>query len=90
MRLGLVLAEIGRSADVKITDEEVRTALIAEARKYPGQERQVIEFFQKNPGAMAQVRAPIYEDKVVDLLLGQVKVTDKEVDRDTLLADDEE
>jgi len=89
VRLGLVLAEIGQSEGVTIKEEEVQQALIAEARKFPGQERQVIEFFQKNPNALAQLRAPIYEDKVVDLLLSRVEVTEKEVDRETLLAEDD-
>ena len=89
VRLGLVLAEIGQAEGVTISEEEVQQALIAEARKFPGQERQVIEFFQKNPNAMAQLRAPIYEDKVVDLLLERVEVTDTEVDRETLMAEDD-
>ncbi len=90
VRLGLVLAEIGQREQVTISEEEVQRSLIAEARKYPGQERQVVEFFQKNANAMAQLRAPIYEDKVVDLILGRIKITDKDVDSETLLADDEE
>ncbi len=90
MRLGLVLAEIGRVNDVKITEQEVQQALIREARQYPGQERQVIEFFQKNPNAMAQLRAPIYEDKVVDFILGEAEVTDKPVSREELFKEDEE
>ena len=87
VRLGLVLAEIGREADVQITEQEVQQAVIAEARKFPGQEREVVEFFQKNPGAMAQVRAPIYEEKVVDHILEVAKVTDKEVSKDDLFAE---
>ena len=90
VRLGLVLAEIGRVADVQITDQEVQQAVIAEARRFPGQEREVIEFFQKNPGAMAQVRAPIYEEKVVDHILEVAKVTDKEISKEDLFADIEE
>jgi trigger factor len=90
VRLGLVLAEIGRVNDVKITEQEVQQALIREARQYPGQERQVIEFFQKNPNAMAQLRAPIYEDKVVDFILGEAEVTDKPVSREELFKEDEE
>ena len=90
VRLGLVLAEIGRIADIKISEQEVQQALIREAQRFPGQERQVIEFFQQNPNAMAQLRAPIYEDKVVDHLLEQVKVEEKTVSRDELLAEDEE
>ncbi|MEQ9449667.1 MAG: trigger factor [Rhodospirillaceae bacterium] len=90
VRLGLVLAEIGRLQDIKISEQEVQQALIREAQRFPGQERQVLEFFQQNENAMAQLRAPIYEDKVVDYLLENVKVTDKTVSRDELLADDED
>lgn len=89
VRLGLVLAEIGQRAGVEITQEETQRALIAEARQYPGQERKVIEYFQKNPGALAQLRAPIYEDKVVDLLFTRVQLSEETVDRETLLKDDE-
>ena len=90
VRLGLVLAEIGRVADVQITDQEVQQAVIAEARRFPGQEREVVEFFQKNQNAMAQVRAPIYEEKVVDHILEVAKVTDKEVSKDDLFAEMED
>jgi trigger factor len=90
VRLGLVLAEIGRVNDVRITEQEVQQALIREARQYPGQEREVIEFFQKNAGAMAQLRAPIYEDKVVDYILGEAEVTDTSVSREELLKEDDE
>ena len=90
VRLGLVLAEIGRIQEIKISEQEVQQALIREAQRYPGQERQVLEFFQKNEGAMAQLRAPIYEDKVVDHLLETVKVKEEKVSREELLSDDEE
>jgi trigger factor len=90
VRLGLVLAEIGRIADVRITEQEVNQALIAEARQYPGQERQVVEFFQKNPNAMAQLRAPIYEDKVVDHILTTAKVTDETVSREDLFMEEDD
>ncbi|MEL7042790.1 MAG: trigger factor [Pseudomonadota bacterium] len=89
VRLGLVLAEIGRVADVQITEQEVQQALIQEARNFPGQERQVIEFFQKDPNAMAQLRAPIYEDKVVDHILETAKVDEKTVPKDDLLKEDD-
>ena len=89
VRLGLVLAEIGRLSDVRITEQEVQQALIREARQYPGQERQVIEFFQKNPNAMAQLRAPIYEDKVVDYILGEAEVTDTPVSREELFKEED-
>ena len=85
VRLGLVLAEIGRRAEVQITNEELVRALREEASRYPGQEKQVIEFYTKNQGAMAQLRAPIYEEKVVDYILTQATVTDKSVTREELM-----
>ncbi len=90
VRLGLVLAEIGRVADIQITEQEVQQALISEARNFPGQERQVIEFFQKDPNAMAQLRAPIYEDKVVDHILETAKVKEETVSKEELLKEDED
>ncbi|MEM7729769.1 MAG: trigger factor [Pseudomonadota bacterium] len=88
VRLGLVLAEMGQKENIEISNEELQGALIAEARRYPGQEQQVIEFYQKNPQALAQLRAPIYEEKVVDLITEKATVKDKKVDRDTLFEDD--
>lgn len=85
VRLGLVLAEIGRRANVDITNEELGAALRQEAQRYPGQEKQVIEFYRNNPGALAQLRAPIYEEKVVDLILSKASVTDKSVTREELM-----
>lgn len=90
VRLGLVLAEIGEQAKVQISDDEVTQALIQRARQFPGQEKEVWEFYRKNPQALAEIRAPIFEEKVVDHLLGQVKVSDKSVSREALFADDEE
>ena len=90
VRLGLVLAEIGRVAEIQIDEQEVQQALISEARNFPGQERQVIEFFQKDPNAMAQLRAPIYEDKVVDHILETAKVKEETVSKEELLKEDEE
>ena len=84
VRLGLVLAEIGRAADLKISEEEVARALNREASQYPGQERQIIEFYQRTPGAMAQLRAPLYEEKVVDYILERATVTDVETTREAL------
>jgi len=88
VRLGLVLAEMGQKHEIQITNEELQQGMIAEARQYPGQEQQVIEFYQKNPQAIAQLRAPIYEEKVVDLIIEKAKVTDKTVDKDTLFEED--
>ena len=88
VRLGLVLAEMGQKADVQISNEELQGALIAEARRYPGQEQQVIEFFQKNPAQLAKLRAPIYEEKVVDLITEKAEVKDKTVKKDKLFEED--
>lgn len=88
VRLGLVLAEMGQKESIDISNEELQGALIAEARRYPGQEQQVIEFYQKNPQALAQLRAPIYEEKVVDLITEKASITEKTVDRDTLFEED--
>jgi len=90
VRLGLLLAEVGAKADIKVSDEELTNALIARARSFPGQEKQVWEFYRKNPQAMAELRAPIYEEKVVDYVLSQAKVTDKPVSREELLRPDDE
>ncbi len=88
VRLGLVLAEMGQKHEIQISNEELQQAMVAEARQYPGQEQQVIEFYQKNPQAIAQLRAPIYEEKVVDLIIEKAKMTDKKVDKDTLFEED--
>jgi trigger factor len=90
VRLGLLLAEVGRTNNIKITDEEVRRALFEEARRYPGQERQVLEFYRKNPGAMEGLKAPIYEDKVIDFILEIAKVNDRVVSPEELFAEDED
>ncbi len=88
VRLGLVLAEIGRKANVAVTQEEIARAVNQEAMKYPGREREVVEYFQKNPGAIQAVRAPIYEEKVVDYILELAEVSEEPVDRDTLFDED--
>ncbi|MBN9064018.1 MAG: trigger factor [Rhizobiales bacterium 65-9] len=89
VRLGLVLARIGDDAKVQITDDEVSKALVERARQFPGQEKAVWEFYRKNPQALAELRAPIFEEKVIDHILAGAKVTDKTVSRDELLADEE-
>jgi len=89
VRLGLVLAQIGEKSDIKISDDEVTQALIERVRQYPGQEKQVWEFYQKNPQALAEIRAPLFEEKVVDQILSQVKVVDQPVTKEALFGDDE-
>ena len=92
VRLGLLLAEVGSKAEVKIADEEMTQALIARARQFPGQEKEVWEFYRNNANALAELRAPIYEEKVVDHILGLAKVTERKVSKEELLKpiDDEE
>jgi trigger factor len=85
VRLGLVLGEIGTAAKIDVTQDELRNALFAQARRFPGQEKMVYEYFQKNPGAVAQLRAPIYEDKVVDHIAAQAKVTERKTSPEDLL-----
>jgi len=84
VRLGLLLAEIGRKAEVTVSDAEMTQAVLAAARQYPGQERQFFEFVQKNPQMQQQLRAPLFEDKVVDHIMAMAKVKDKDVSKEEL------
>ena len=90
VRLGLVLSEIGENAGVTVSEQELQNAVMNQVRQYPGQEQQIFEFFKSNPDAVANLRAPIFEEKTVDHLLTVVDVTDKTVTREELLADDED
>lgn len=85
VRLGLVLTEAGEKNGVTVSPEELRAAAIQEARKYPGQEAKVFEMFQKRPETLARLRAPIFEEKVVDLMIEKAKVTDETVSREDLI-----
>ena len=87
VRLGLLLSEIGRSNNIQVANDELSRAMRTEAGRYPGQERQVMEFFQKNPQAIENLRAPIFEEKVVDFMLELAQVTEKEVPAGELSAD---
>jgi trigger factor len=89
VRLGLVLAEIGRKHDVTVTDDELLQAMRAEAMKYRGQEQQVFDALRQNPDAQTQLRAPVYEDKVVSMLFDLAKITDKKVSKEELLKEDD-
>lgn len=93
VRLGLLLAEVGQKNNITVPQDEVTRLVAREARRFPGQEKKVFEYYQQNPQALAQLRAPLYEDKVVDFILELVKVTDKTVTREELKraveADDE-
>jgi trigger factor len=89
VRLGLVIGEIGESNKLHVTQDEMRTALMEQARRYPGQERVVYDYYQKNPNALVELRAPIFEDKVVDLIVSQAKPSEKKVSAAELLTPEE-
>ena len=84
VRLGLLITEIGRVNNIEVTEEDTRQAIFEEARRYPGQEQMVLEYFQKNAQAMQQISGPIFEDKVIDFVLEMAKVSEVLVDQDTL------
>lgn len=84
VRLGLLLAELGQKAEIEVTDSEMTQAIMNQARQYPGQERAFFEFVQQNPQVQQQLRAPIFEDKVVDYVFELATVTEKEVGKDDL------
>ncbi|MDF0495654.1 trigger factor [Bradyrhizobium yuanmingense] len=89
VRLGLVLSEIGEKNKITVTDDEVGRAVIERARSMPGREKEVWDFYRNNAQALAQLRAPIYEDKVVDFILELANVTEKKVSREDLYKDDD-
>ena len=89
IRLGLLLGRVGEMNNIIVSDDEISRALAENSRRFPGRERQVIEFYQNNPQAMAQLRAPLYEDKVVDFILELVKVSEREVTLEELMKDPE-
>jgi trigger factor len=90
VRLGLVIAEIGARNDIKVTDDEMNRSLVERARQFPGQEQQIWDYYRKSPEAVASLRAPLYEEKVVDFLLELVKATEKTVSREELYRDDDD
>ncbi len=90
VRLGLVLAEVGDKAGVKVDDTELSRALVEVVRQYPGQEQKIWDYYRKNPEAMNQIKAPLFEDKVVDLIVSKAQVTDRVVPKDELFAVEED
>ncbi|MFT6772621.1 MAG: trigger factor [Paracoccaceae bacterium] len=84
VRLGLLLAEVGKKQEIEVSEQELQQTIFTEARKYPGQERQFFEFIQQNPQALQQFRAPLFEEKVVDFILELAQVTDYEVTKEEL------
>ncbi len=87
VRLGLVIAEIGECNNIRVTDEELSRAVMDRARQVPGKEQEVWDFYRKNPEALASLRAPIFEDKVIDYILELAKVTETKVTPEELYAD---
>ena len=91
VRLGLVLAEIGEKAGVTVSDEELQRGLFEQVRRFPAnQQQEAFEFYRSNPEAINSLRAPMFEEKVVDFLVELAKVTEKRVSREELLKDDED
>ena len=93
MRLGLVLGTLGEKEGIQVNEQELQQALMARARQFPGQEKQVFDHYRKNPNALIELRGPVFEQKVVDFLVSKAKVTEKTVSREELQAmvqDDDE
>ncbi len=90
IRLGLVLAEVGQANKIQVTQDDINRAIVAEARRYPGQEQKVIDYYKKNAEAMDSLRAPLIEDRVVDFMLEMAKLTERKVTREELLRDPDE
>lgn len=86
VRLGLVLGTMGEKENVQVTEQELQNALMGRMRQFPGQEKMVIDYYRKNPGAMMELRGPIFEQKVVDSIVAKAKVTDKTVSKEELQA----
>ena len=85
IKLGIVLNEIGQVNKIQVSQEEMQQALYQYASNFPGQEQEVVEYFKKNPDAAMQIQAPLYENKVVDFVLGKVKLKNKELDLDSFI-----
>ncbi|TXH36113.1 MAG: trigger factor [Rhodospirillaceae bacterium] len=90
VKLGLLLSEVGRINNIQVPNEDLTRAVIAEARRYPGQEKQVIDYFQKTPEALNQLRAPIYEDKVIDFILDLAQLSERKVSPADFAKEEEE
>jgi trigger factor len=90
VRLGLVLAEIGERNSIQVSDDELSRDIVERTRQFPGREQEIWDYYRKNPTALASVRAPLFEEKVVDFILELAKVTEKQVSREELYQEDEE
>lgn len=89
VKLGLLLSEVGRMNNIQVPNEDLTRAVIAEARRYPGQEKQVVDYFQKTPEALNQLRAPLYEEKVVDFILDLAKLSERKVSPEDFAKEEE-
>jgi trigger factor len=87
VRLGLILSDIGQKNELKVEQPELNNAIMEQARRYPGQEQKVLQFFRSNPSALEQLRAPLYEDKVVDFIFQMANLSEKKVTPEELMAD---
>jgi len=87
VRLGLILSEVGSRNKIEVSDDEVNRALLERVRQFPGQERKVYDFYRNNPQALAEIRAPLFEDKVIDFITELANVTEKPVSVEELYAD---
>ena len=90
MRLGLVLAEIGEKNAITVTEEELNRALMNKVREFPGQEQKVFDYFRQNQQAIASLRAPLFEEKVVDFVVELAGVTENKVSREELFKEDDQ
>jgi trigger factor len=90
VRLGLVIAEIGERNKIQVTNDEIKRAIHDQARQFPGREQQILEYYKQNPMAVAEIRSPIFEDKVIDFLLELAEVSEKQVSKEQLFAEDVE
>jgi trigger factor len=87
VRLGLILSDVGQKNELKVEQHELNAAIMDQARRYPGQEQKVLDFFRNNPSAVEHLRAPLYEDKVVDFILQMASVSERQVTPEELMAD---
>ena len=88
--LGLLLSELGRKNDIRVPQDELNRAVMEQARRFPGQEQKIFDYFSKSPEAMNELRAPLYEDKVIDFVIEMATVTDKDVSPEEVLGDPDE
>ena len=89
VRLGLILAEIGRLNNIKVEEKDTQNAMMQELQRYPGREKEILDFFKKNPDAQSQLSGPVFEDKIIDFILELAEVKEKDVSIDDLYKEDD-